>query len=113
MAPDHVEDATSAQIRYAIRRLRRKAPNAFILVSLVGAADGLDADAVHAFANVGMVKQSLAATVERILRESSTLTKESAKVESGFPAENATMLNDRRNHFGIPRGDLKLDAMTV
>jgi predicted PurR-regulated permease PerM len=109
----YVEDATSAQIRYAIRRLRRKAPNAFILVSLVGAADGLDADAVHAFANVGMVKQSLAATVERILRESSTLTEESAKVESGFPAENATMLNDRRNHFGIPRGDLKLDAMTV
>jgi predicted PurR-regulated permease PerM len=109
----YVEDATSAQIRYAIRRLRRRAPNAFILVSLVGAADGLDADAVHAFANVGMVKQSLAETVERILRESSTLTEESGKVESGPPVENAAMPNDRGNHFGIPREEQKMHAMTV
>jgi predicted PurR-regulated permease PerM len=109
----YVENATSAQIRYAIRRLRRKAPNAFILVSLVGAADGFDADAVYAFANVGVVKQSLAETVERILRESSTLTEEPGNVESGFPAENATTLNDRGNNFGIPREDPKLHAMTV
>jgi predicted PurR-regulated permease PerM len=109
----YVEDATSAQIRYAIRRLRRRAPNAFILVSLVGAADGLDADAVHAFANVGVVKQSLAETVERILRESSTLTEESGKVESGPPVENAAMPNDRGNHFGIPREEQKMHAMTV
>ena len=35
----YVESATSAQIRYAIRRLRRKALNAFMLLSLFGAAD--------------------------------------------------------------------------
>jgi hypothetical protein len=38
----YVENATSAQIRYAIRRLRRKAPKAFILVTLVGAANNID-----------------------------------------------------------------------
>ena len=109
----YVENATSAQIRYAIRRLRRKAPNAFILVSLVGAADGPDADAVHALANVAVVKQSLAETVERILKESSNQMEKSVKVESGSPSESATMLNDRGNHFGIPREDPKVHAMTV
>jgi len=109
----YVENATSAQIRYAVRRLRRKAPNAFILVSLVGAADVVDGDAVHEFANVALVKQSLAKTVEKILKESSTLTKSTGEVESGLPSENAAMQNDRGHHFGIPREDLKLHAMTV
>jgi predicted PurR-regulated permease PerM len=97
----YVENATSAQIRYAIRRLRRKAPNAFILVSLVGAADGRDDDAVRELANVALVKQSLAETVEKILKESSTLAQEPGKVD--LPPENAAMLNDRGNPFAIPR----------
>jgi predicted PurR-regulated permease PerM len=109
----YVENATSAQIRYAIRRLRRKAPNAFILVSLVGAADGLDADALREFANISFVKQSLAKTVEKILSESSSLTEEPGKVESGLPSETAAMPNDRGSHFGIPREELNLHAMTV
>jgi predicted PurR-regulated permease PerM len=110
----YVENATSAQIRYAIRRLRRKAPNAFVLVSLVGAADGLDDDAVRELANVALVKQSLAKTVEQILKESSTPTTATREVESGLPSENAAaMHNDRGSHFGIPREDLKLHAMTV
>jgi predicted PurR-regulated permease PerM len=109
----YVENVTSAQIRYAIRRLRRKAPNAFILVSLLGAADGLDGDAVHEFANVGLVKQSLANTVERILEEASTLAKATGEAESDLPTENATMQNDRGNRFGIQREDLRTHAMTV
>jgi predicted PurR-regulated permease PerM len=67
----YVENATSAQIRYAIRRLRRKAPKAFILISLVGAADGIEDQAIQAAGRVEVVKQSLSATVERILKESS------------------------------------------
>jgi tRNA A37 methylthiotransferase MiaB len=35
----YVANPTSAQVRYAIRRLRRKAPEAFILVSVIGGAD--------------------------------------------------------------------------
>lgn len=37
----YVTNPTSAQIRYAIRRLRRKAPGAFILVSMMGGADNV------------------------------------------------------------------------
>jgi hypothetical protein len=106
----YVENVTSAQIRYAIRRLRRKAPNAFILVSLLGAADGVD-DAVREFANVGLVKRSLAETVEKILEESSTLTKAPGKVESDLPSENTAVQNDRGNSFGIAREDAKQHAM--
>jgi hypothetical protein len=109
----YVENATSAQIRYAIRRLRRKAPNAFILVSLVGAADGLDDDAVREFANVALVKQSLARTVEKILEESSNLTNATEETESGPPSENAEMHNDRGSQFGIPREGREMHAMTA
>jgi predicted PurR-regulated permease PerM len=110
----YVEDATSAQIRYAIRRLRRKAPKAFILVSLVGAGDG-GGDVVSEFANVKLVKQSLADTVEKILEEASAPAKTSgalsAEAESSSSSENATMQNDRGNCFGIPREDSKTHAM--
>jgi predicted PurR-regulated permease PerM len=73
----YVEDATSAQIRYAVRRLRRKAPDAFILIALVGAAEGIDEQIVREFADVALVKHSLAETVERILEQSTALPKES------------------------------------
>ncbi len=35
----YIENATSAQIRYAVRRLRRKVPKAFIVTALVGKGD--------------------------------------------------------------------------
>jgi predicted PurR-regulated permease PerM len=69
----YVENATSAQIRYAIRRLRRKAPRAIILVSLVGVTDGIDEQSLRECANVEFVKQSLAKTVERILEKSTAV----------------------------------------
>jgi predicted PurR-regulated permease PerM len=109
----YVENATSAQIRYAIRRLRRKAPNALILVSLLGTADGIDGDAVHEFANVKLVKQSLAETVEKILEESSAPAPVAEEPEPGSLHENATVQNDRGSSFGIAREDLKPRAMIV
>ena len=113
----YVENATTAQIRYAVRRLRRKAPNAFILVALVGAADNLDEQAVREFANVELVKQSLADTVEKILeRAAASVTgpgASSREAESDLPSENATVQNDTGNCFGIPREDLKTHAMIV
>jgi hypothetical protein len=113
----YVENATSAQIRYAVRRLRRKAPNAFILVALVGAADSLDEQAVREFANVALVKRSLADTVDKILERSSASVTATGAVsgegESDLPSENAIVQNDRGNCFGIPREDLKTHAMIV
>jgi hypothetical protein len=35
----YIENATSAQIRYAVRRLRRKVPEAFIVTALVRKGD--------------------------------------------------------------------------
>jgi hypothetical protein len=71
----YVENATSAQIRYAIRRLRRKAPKAIILVSLVGVSDGIDEQSLRESADVEFVRQSLAKTVEKILDESAASVK--------------------------------------
>jgi hypothetical protein len=63
-----IENATAAQVRYAVRRLRRKAPQAFILVALVGEAGNVDdREVLRAAANVALVKQSLDDIVERIL----------------------------------------------
>jgi predicted PurR-regulated permease PerM len=87
----YVEDATSAQIRYAVRRLRRKAPDAFILVALLGATDGIDERIVRELAGVALVKHSLAETVERILAQSTVL-----------PMEREA-----------PRPELKAQAITV
>ncbi len=63
----YVEKATPAQIRYAIRRLRRIAPDARILTSLVGNTwkDG-DQAGILDIANTGLVAGTLLATVENI-----------------------------------------------
>jgi tRNA A37 methylthiotransferase MiaB len=63
----YVENATSAQIRYAVRRLRRKVPDAFILVTMVGQASNIDDEEVLQYSpNIDFVKQSLSDTVDRI-----------------------------------------------
>ena len=63
----YVENATSAQIRYAVRRLRRKAPDAFILVTMVGEASNInDEEILQCSPNIDFVKQSLSDTVDRI-----------------------------------------------
>ncbi len=86
----YVEDATSAQIRYAVRRLRRKAPDAFILVALVGATEGIDEQIVREFADVALVRHSLAETVERILVQSTALPKESEAPPANAKAHAVT-----------------------
>jgi predicted PurR-regulated permease PerM len=61
----YVENASSAQIRYAVRRLRRRAPEAFILVALFGdvaRVEELDGPGKTAF-----VQSSFLATVDKIV----------------------------------------------
>jgi hypothetical protein len=61
----YVGNATSAQIAYAIRRIRRKAPDAFIIVSLFGndeSIEGLDRQG-----DIGVALQSLHAIVDEIV----------------------------------------------
>jgi predicted PurR-regulated permease PerM len=63
----YLENATSAQIRYAVRRLRRKTPDAFVLVTMVGQASNIDGEEIlQCSPNIDFVKQSLSDTVDRI-----------------------------------------------
>jgi predicted PurR-regulated permease PerM len=62
----YVANPTSAQIRYAVRRLRRKAPKTFILVSMIGGADNVSgAEEVRA-CQADDVRQSLSETIDQI-----------------------------------------------
>jgi len=59
----YIETATAAQIRYSVRRLRRKAPDAHILVSLMGETQQMD-DPPQ---DVRYTRGSLQATVDAII----------------------------------------------
>ena len=64
----YVETPTRAQIHYAVRRLRRKAPAAIILIALLGATSAIDdEEVIHALVKLDLIQASLHATVERIL----------------------------------------------
>jgi hypothetical protein len=62
----YVANPTSAQIRYAIRRLRRKAPEVFILVSMIGGADNVSGSEEVRACQADDVRQSLSETIDRI-----------------------------------------------
>ena len=63
-------DPSPAQIHFAIRRLRRKAPAAIILIALLGATSAVeDEEVVQTLVKLDLIKSTLHATVERILRD--------------------------------------------
>jgi hypothetical protein len=85
----YIGNATSAQIGYAIRRVRRKAPGVFIVVSLFGNAtsiEGLDQQG-----DVDVVSPSLHATIEKIVAAAMRLETESDLPELGSPPSVATI----------------------
>jgi predicted PurR-regulated permease PerM len=64
----YLANVTSAQIRYSVRRLRRRAPDAFILVTLAGEATSTDLNtAFQSSARIEFVQQSLRKTVAKVL----------------------------------------------
>ena len=62
----YLENATPAQLRYAARRIRRRAPEARVLVNLFGESDHIGGVAPHLYAGVELVAGSLRDSVERI-----------------------------------------------
>lgn len=60
----YVESATAAQIRYAIRRVRRRAPDAIILVALLGTNS--ETEGLEQSERVDFVQPSVGATAEKI-----------------------------------------------
>jgi len=64
----YMETPTPAQMHYAVRRLRRKASAAIILIALLGATSAIDdGEVTHALVKLDLIKASLRATIERIL----------------------------------------------
>jgi hypothetical protein len=63
----YVENATAAQISYAVRRLRRKTPEAVIVVSLIGASTNYPDSASPSANSFDFVERSLRETVARIV----------------------------------------------
>jgi hypothetical protein len=62
----YVGNVTSAQIRYAVRRVRRRAPDVFIVVALLGGAGGIDGQEISS--KTVLVQDSLRATIDQILK---------------------------------------------
>jgi hypothetical protein len=62
-----IGDTTGAQIHYAVRRLRRKMPQAFILLTLIGNTRAFDED-FRSSAGIGSVQTSLSGTRSEILK---------------------------------------------
>ncbi len=61
-----IGETTAAQIHYAVRRLRRKMPQAFILLTLIGSS-GFDEE-FRASAGIGSIQTSLRGTRDEILK---------------------------------------------
>ena len=61
----YVENPTSAQVRYAVRRIRRRLPNVNIVVALFG--DPEEVDGQEMSPNTEFVERSLRATVDKIV----------------------------------------------
>ena len=62
-----VGGATAARIHYAVRRLRRKMPNAFIILSLIGHSGVFDEE-LKSSTGIGSIQNSLGGTREEILK---------------------------------------------
>ena len=67
----YVGNASSAQIRYAIRRIRRRAPDTTTLVALLGDLEDITGQALSE--NTELVQHSLRATVDKIVAMASEL----------------------------------------
>jgi tRNA A37 methylthiotransferase MiaB len=91
VCPCYVENATSAQIRYAIRRLRRKAPEAYILVTNLGEANNTDGrEALQSLRKTDFVK-SLRETIAQVLAVASGRQEHATLQNSNFQSRTASV----------------------
>ncbi|MGA8171546.1 MAG: AI-2E family transporter [Methylocystis sp.] len=64
----YMETPSPAQMHFAVRRLRRKAPAAIIFIALLGATSAVeDEEVVQTLVKLDLIKSTLHATLERIL----------------------------------------------
>ena len=64
----YMETPSPAQMHFAVRRLRRKAPASIILIALLGAPSAVDdEEVVQTLVKLDLIKSTLHATIDRIL----------------------------------------------
>ena len=78
----YLEAATPAQIRYAIRRIRRRIPDVSIIVASLGRPVSVEDDEVSA-AGAESVHDSLSATIDKVMAVA--LTQSGEKTSVGAP----------------------------
>jgi hypothetical protein len=78
----YLEAATPAQIRYAIRRIRRRIPDVSIIVASLGRPMGVEDDEVST-AGAESVHDSLSATIDKVMAVA--LTQSGEKTSLGAP----------------------------
>jgi hypothetical protein len=97
----YLANVTSAQIRYSVRRLRRKAPDALILVTLAGEVTNFDMKATFPSSErVEFVQQSLSETVAKVL----AIATSSSKLVAAVPSPQLSLATN-------PRGQPELRAI--
>jgi predicted PurR-regulated permease PerM len=94
----YLGNATSAQIGYAVRRVRRKVPDAFILVSIF--ANGASSVGLDQYGDVDVVVQSLHATVDRIVATAIRLDTKSALPDLESPPASVATNGDISHQSG-------------
>ena len=90
----YIGNTTSAQIGYAIRRVRRKAPGVFIVVSIFGNAASIEGFEQHG--NLDVVTQSLHATIEKIVAAAMRLETQNHLSDLGSQPSVATIAESAR-----------------
>jgi hypothetical protein len=78
----YLEAATAAQIRYAIRRIRRRIPDVSIIVASLGRPVSVEDDEVST-AGAESVQDSLSATIDKVMAVA--LTQSGEKTSVGAP----------------------------
>jgi predicted PurR-regulated permease PerM len=90
----YVEYATAAKIHYAIRRIRRKAPDVIILAALFGSASGIDEQEKQG--GTEFVQQSFAAAVDKIVALASLGEKVDSRDRPTAPVETWAATSNQR-----------------
>ena len=85
----YLGNATGAQIGYAIRRVRRKAPGVFIVVSLLGNATSIEGLEQHG--DLDVATRSLQATIEKIVAAAIRLEIKNYLPDFGSPSSVAVI----------------------
>ena len=106
----YVENATIAHIHYAIRRIRRKTPDVFILVALLG--NSAEMGGQESLVNTDFVQGSLRATVDKILAYASSSSNNPGSCQSSMLVATHRDHDVRSREAEIPRMNGKVDTTT-